>query len=169
LKIGGYFGDQTLRWKSFLAPSAHGRCSATITISQETSIKVQDAGSQCGEGNLSDFSAVISFPSGSVKNGYREHRIVILPDFQGLGIGVRLSDAMGEIYTSEGKRYFSKTAHPRLGEYREASPKWRPTTHNKQNRGDYESLQANQKKYSKELMMRHQDRVCYAHEYVGNP
>ena len=114
------------------------------------------------------FSAVISFPSGSVKNGYRGHRTVILPDFQGLGIGVRLSDAMGEIYTSEGKRYFSKTAHPRLGEYREASTKWRPTTHNKQKRDDYESLQENQTKYSKELMMRHQGRVCYAHEYVRN-
>ena len=123
------------------------------------------------------FSAVISFPSGTVRNGYRGHRTVILPDFQGLGLGVRLSDAIGEIHIQEGKRFFSKTAHPRLGEYREASSKWRPTAHNKQNRHDYDRLAAGnhlpnprrntENKHSVELMDKHRDRVCYAHEYIG--
>lgn len=122
------------------------------------------------------FSSVIAFPSGTVRRGFRGHRTVILPDFQGLGIGVRLSDAMGEIYVSAGNRYFSKTAHPRLGEYREASPKWRPTAHNKQDRGDYDRLyegnhlpnpRSNKGKYSKDLKDKHKGRVCYAHEYIG--
>ena len=123
------------------------------------------------------FNAVIPFPSGSVRNAWRGHRTVILPDFQGMGIGVRLSDAIGEIMIAEGKRYFSKTAHPRLGEYREASSKWRPTAHNKQDRGDYDRLyegnhlpnpRSKKEKYSRELKEIHKNRVCYAHEYIGN-
>ena len=121
------------------------------------------------------FSAVIAFPH-KIKNAYRGHRTVVLPDFQGLGIGVRLSDAIAQIHIEEGKRYFSKTAHPRLGEYREASPLWRPTAHNRQDRGDYDRQHGNnhlphprssENKYSKELMDRHRDRICYAHEYIG--
>ena len=117
------------------------------------------------EGQLVGFSSVISFPSGSVKNAFRSHRIVVLPDFQGLGIGVRLSEAMGEIYISEGKRFFGKTSHPRLGAYRENSPKWKPTSHNKKNRKDYEVGRPNL--FSDEILSRHSGRVCYAHEYIG--
>jgi GNAT superfamily N-acetyltransferase len=124
------------------------------------------------------FNAVIAFPTGTIKGDcYRGHRTVILPDFQGMGIGVRFSDAIGEIMLAEGKRYFSKTAHPRLGEYRDASPKWRPTAHNRQDRKDYDRLskggnlpnprKRHNDKYSIELMMRHKDRLCYAHEYIG--
>lgn len=131
------------------------------------------------------FNAVIAFPTGSIKGScYRGHRTVILPDFQGMGIGVRFSDAIGEIMLAEGHRYFSKTAHPRLGEYRNASPKWRPTAHNMQDRSDYNRLVEGgnlpnprkgakegelkwDKKYSYELMMKHRDRICYAHEYIG--
>jgi len=124
------------------------------------------------------FNAVIAFPTGSIKGScYRGHRTVILPDFQGMGIGVRFSDAIGEIMLSEGHRYFSKTAHPRLGEYREASPKWRPTAHNRQDRKDYDRLERtgvhgmprdSNKKFSMEHLMRHKDRLCYAHEYIGS-
>jgi hypothetical protein len=35
-----------------------------------------------------------------------------------MGIGVRFSDAIGEIHTAQGHRYFSRTAHPRMGYYR---------------------------------------------------
>lgn len=113
------------------------------------------------------FNAVIALPSGNLKNAWRGHRTVILPDFQGMGIGVRFSDTIGEIMLAEGKRYFSKTAHPRLGEYRNASHKWRPTSHNMQNRKDYETEKREDTKYSKELRMKHRDRFCYAHEYIG--
>lgn len=116
------------------------------------------------------FSSVIALPSGSLKNAWRGHRTVVLPDFQGLGIGVRLSDTMGEIHLSEGKRYFSKTAHPRLGMYRENSPKWKSTSKNKiGGRKDYIKRieQGKKLKFSKDLMMRHADRDCFSHEYVG--
>jgi len=125
------------------------------------------------------FSSVIFFPSGTIKEkAWREHRTVILPDFQGLGLGVRLSEAVAKQFTVLGHRFFSKTAHPRFGEYREAHPeKWRPTTHNKQNRkDDYEKelkriatgkKTSNFGGYSQELREKHKERVCYAHEFIG--
>jgi GNAT superfamily N-acetyltransferase len=114
------------------------------------------------------FSAILAMPSGSIQKAWREHRTVILPDFQGMGLGVRLSDSIGEIMLAEGKRFFSKTAHPRLGEYRNASVKWRPTAHNQQDRQDYKKDHRLTSKYSRKLKDRHTDRLCYAHEYIGN-
>lgn len=118
------------------------------------------------------FASSIAQPN-AMRNAWREHRTVVLPDFQGMGIGVRLSDALGEIHIQTNKRFFSKTAHPRMGEYREHSDKWRPTAHNKEARGDYmvrERALPNprkSKKYSKEYLEKHSGRLCYAHEYIG--
>lgn len=104
------------------------------------------------------FASAIAYPSGTVKNAYRGHRTVILPDYQGLGIGVRLSDAIAEIYRQKGCRYFSKTAHPRMGEYRNNSPLWKPTSKNMIERSD--SLNKNVKWVSRKVF-------SYSHEYVG--
>lgn len=110
------------------------------------------------------FASALAFPNGNIRNAWRGHRTVVLPDFQGLGIGVRISDAIGELYLSQGCRYFSKTAHPRMGAYREASPKWRATSKNKKNRSDYNLAHKTKEDGHK---MRHLSRVCYSHEYVG--
>ena len=45
----------------------------------------------------------------------RESRLVVLPEFQGLGIGPRLSNATGSRWVGLGNRYISRTAHPRFG------------------------------------------------------
>ena len=50
---------------------------------------------------------------------YREHRLVVLPDFQGLGIGPKFSDFFGCMHLRQGLRFSSRTAHPRLGGYRQ--------------------------------------------------
>lgn len=104
------------------------------------------------------FTSVMSFPSGTLKKAFREHRTVVLPDYQGLGIGVRLGDAIGEIYLGEGKRYFSKTVHPRMGEYRNRSSLWRGTSKNMMVRKD-----------GRRHETRWNLRECfsYSHEYIG--
>lgn len=112
------------------------------------------------------FSANLALPSGTVKNAWKGHRTVILPDFQGMGLGIRMSEAIGDIFILDGKRYFTKTAHPRLGEYRESSSKWIGTTHNLKSRNDYLGNN-NDIKFSKILKDKHFSRLCYAHEYVG--
>ena len=116
------------------------------------------------DGTPVGFTAVIAFPSKNWTNGWRGHRTVVLPDYQGLGIGNRLSDAVGEMVLSWGGRYFSKTSHPRMGGYRNASPKWRATSKNGMKRKDYGSGRASKESKYKHL---HIDRVCFSHEYIG--
>ena len=60
----------------------------------------------------------------------RAHRTVVLPEWQGLGIGSRLSDAVAEWQRRDGSDYFGQTVHPSFGGYRDASPLWRATEHN---------------------------------------
>lgn len=119
--------------------------------------------------NVVGFLSSIAMPSGTLKNAWRGHRTVVLPEFQGLGIGTKMSDALGEMHIMEGKRFFTKTAHPRLGSYRENSDKWKPTSKNRVHRPDYriETGKTFGEKYSKEHLEKHADRVCFSHEYVG--
>lgn len=104
------------------------------------------------------WAAILSLPSGTVKNSWREHRVVVLPDFQGLGMGVRFSDAIGQMFVDEGKRYFSRTSHPKMGQYRNKSSLWRATSsnnkHTSKHGGQFHHMPINM-------------RVGYSHEYIG--
>ncbi len=121
------------------------------------------------EGSPAAFYAVISYPSGTVKNAFRGHRLVTHPDYQGLGVGPRLSDFVAQGYINEGKRFFAKTAHPRLGEYRERSIEWKPTTKNKRYRTDTASDAQRQLRRQRFVdWTMNPNRLTYSHEYVGN-
>lgn len=111
------------------------------------------------------FVSSLSLPSGTVKNAYREHRTVVLPDYQGLGIGPRISDAVAQIHINEGKRYFSRTAHPRFGEYRNNSPLWKATSKNRKKRDDIARRVKNGYNFNNYNF--DDVRVCYSHEYIG--
>lgn len=110
------------------------------------------------------FGSVLAFPNQHFKSAFREHRTVVLPDFQGLGVGVRFSDAVAQHYVNNGSRFFSKTAHPRMGEYRERSPLWRGTSKNRKARLDY-TIDRNTKE--RKYKDAHINRVCFSHEYIG--
>jgi energy-coupling factor transporter ATP-binding protein EcfA2 len=114
------------------------------------------------------FGSALAYPSGTVKNAWREHRTVVLPDYQGLGIGVRFSDFIAKLFTDSGHRYFSKTAHPRMGEYRNRSPLWKATSKNGRARKDYLYIPKGDK-IRKEDKRKEIDavRTCYSHEYLG--
>ena len=114
------------------------------------------------------FCAVLAFPNGNFKNAFRGHRTVVLPDYQGLGIGVRLSDAVARHYVSNGCRFFSKTAHPRMGEYRQKSVNWKATSKNKMSRKDYKVAQITDSRKEGKHMLLHANRTCYSHEYILN-
>jgi hypothetical protein len=66
--------------------------------------------------------AVISGPD-ACGGHFREHRVVCLPDFQGVGIGNRLSEFVASLYATR-KRYFSRTSHPGMIRHRMKSPIW---------------------------------------------
>jgi len=76
------------------------------------------------EGRPAVFTAVLSQP-GPGGGLWREHRTVCLPDFQGVGLGHRLSEFVAAIFRATGKRYTSVTAHPGMVAHRLRSPLWR--------------------------------------------
>jgi len=114
------------------------------------------------DGNVVAFNASMTMPNGYIKNAWRGSRTVILPDYQGMGIGVRFSDAIGEIHLADDYRYFSRTAHPKMIYYREHSPLWRPTSKNMKLRKDITHNNIFNNHYADNK------RICGSHEYIGH-
>lgn len=52
--------------------------------------------------NIIGFCAVIHFPSPTNKKLKHCHRLVILPDYQGIGLGVRFLTEVAKIYKNQG-------------------------------------------------------------------
>lgn len=109
-------------------------------------------------GQPAAFAAAIPFPHGAIQRGWRETRLVTLPDYQGLGIGPRLSDWVAEAHVRAGYRYFSKTTHPRLGGYRDVHGNWRPTSQNRKRATGKAAVSFG--RWSGSM------RLSYSHEYV---
>jgi ABC-type lipoprotein export system ATPase subunit len=106
------------------------------------------------------FVGILSFPHPKFSNGYRESRCVILPEYQGLSLGVKLSDFIASVCVTNGKRYFSKTSHPAMISYRNKhSELWKTTTHSGKARTENQSM--NDRGWSVS------NRVCMAYEYIG--
>jgi energy-coupling factor transporter ATP-binding protein EcfA2 len=70
------------------------------------------------------FSAWLPFV-GKGPPARREHRTVTLPDYQGIGIGNRLSDFAAALWAGLGCRAVSTTTHPALIAARQRSRSWR--------------------------------------------
>ena len=66
-------------------------------------------------------------PDGAPRTMRRESRLVVLPQYQGLGIGARISNCLAQRVMRQGYRYFSLTAHPRFGASRNNSSLWHET------------------------------------------
>ncbi len=109
------------------------------------------------DGDMVGFTSVLPMPSGTLKDAWRLTRTVVLPDYQGMGIGAIISDMVGEMYVAEGKRLYARTTHPRLARYRLASSVWRETEQSNRKR---DASWAKADKYDT-------DRVAWSFEYVG--
>jgi len=107
------------------------------------------------------FCAVLPFPNGALKNAVRESRTVVLPDYQGIGIGSTLTDTIGGIYAASGYTLYSKIVNPALGLHRERSPLWAATGHNEKSR-DLDSFVGHNGR-------RYLSRKSYCHKYIGPP
>jgi GNAT superfamily N-acetyltransferase len=70
------------------------------------------------------FSAWLHHP-GSGPPSKREHRTVTLPDYQGIGLGNRLSAFVAALWKALGYRALSTTTHPAMIASRLRSPLWR--------------------------------------------
>ena len=111
------------------------------------------------------FVATLPHSNAGQGNAFRAHRTVVLPSWQGMGIGSRLSDAGGEVHRRRGHRYYGQTVHPRFGSYRDKSPLWRGLAWNHA----VQTTVFDTWKHIKEHVQTRlrQPRVMYAHEYVG--
>lgn len=104
------------------------------------------------------FTSSKPMPSGTLKNAWREHRTVVLPDYQGMGLGSRLAEWLGEWHLAQGHKFYSRTSHPKLGYIRESSPMWRGTVRNKKIRNENWS----------QSIGYDTTRVAFSHEYMGS-
>jgi len=78
-------------------------------------------------GKLAGFSSALIFAHPIRKNTFREHRTVVFPDYQGVGIGHALSNFVADYHVKQGKTYISTTSNPAMIMARKKDPNWRMT------------------------------------------
>jgi len=96
----------------------------------------------------------------------RAHRTVILPAWQGLGIGSCLSDACAELHVREGFLYFGQTVHPHFGQYRDRSALWKASPWNH----TYSTFKVEnwKQRLSSVRIRRRIPKYVYSHRYIGD-
>lgn len=108
------------------------------------------------ENNPVSFFSVIHFPHPHVKNFKRGHRLVVLPDYQGLGIGHIFSTEIAGLYKKNGFRFIITSSTKSLFKQRKTDERWIVTNYGRMFSGSgvlKNSLSKN--KYT------------YSYEYVG--
>lgn len=111
------------------------------------------------DNRLVAFVGVLPLPSGTMKNAMRVTRSVVLPDYQGMGIGAKVIEFISSIYKANGYTMYIKSVNPRLGEYFNSSSNWQGTSFNGKCRHDKR----------KDKMGLTLQRKSYCHKYVGAP
>lgn len=111
--------------------------------------------------NLVAINCVLPFPHAKIKKAWRESRLVVLPDYQGMGIGVIASNYIGSLVRSRGGRYYSRTTHPAMIYYRNNNKHlWRFSSKDK-------SSPASASKSVTGFNNIHTHRYAYSFEYIG--
>lgn len=75
------------------------------------------------EGEPVGWCSIRRFPHPKAKDIMKIHRLVVRPEYQGLGIGLRLVEAMAVLYP--GQRIRITTTHPHLIKRMKVSDRWR--------------------------------------------
>lgn len=112
------------------------------------------------------FAAILNTPRKGIPYGCSISRLVIMPDFQGLGLSTKIFNFCGSLVKSmsddehEYKLYI-KTAHQKFGEALSRNPNVRGTSFDGKGR---DTKSADKAKYRNRLT-----RVSYCKEYIGEP
>jgi GNAT superfamily N-acetyltransferase len=59
------------------------------------------------------------------QNHWRISRVVTLPDYQGVGIGMRVAEAVCDLHRAQGHRINVTASHPAMIAHCQKSPRWR--------------------------------------------
>jgi ABC-type lipoprotein export system ATPase subunit/predicted acetyltransferase len=76
------------------------------------------------EDNPVGFCSVLVLPHPKLKNARRIARTVVLPDYQGIGIGGYLRNVVASAYVADGKQVYGTTSHPAVINAYNNSPLW---------------------------------------------
>lgn len=111
------------------------------------------------------FMAILPFPSGVIQNGFRISRVVVLPDFQGLGIGFYLCDWFGQVYKNDNKTMYIKTSNPALWKSFEKNINWEfcGETNGEEKA---EMMATSKKKTNNEIKIN--TRISKSYKFIGN-
>lgn len=109
------------------------------------------------------FCSVLPFPHPKKKGFWKEHRTVILPDYQGIGIGHFLSNSVAEILKSEGKGYISTSSNPAFINSRKRDSKWIVTRIGRASKGSGTGKIHNSRKRGSTSA----SRITVSFQYVG--
>ena len=107
------YGDKTI-WKMF---AKHHYLSHTHNNAANVFIALIN-------NEIAGFLSVLHFPHPTAKNIKKVHRLVILPDYQGAGFGIKFLNEIGKIYKLEKHRFNIMTSSPSLIFVLKKSKEW---------------------------------------------
>lgn len=113
-------------------------------------------------GELCAFTSMLPFPHPNKKGFWKGHRTVVLPDYQGLGIGLVLQNYVAELFHSEGHGVIMTTSNPAMIASLKHSDKWITTRIGRTSSGSGKI----QNKYIKGSTSC--ARITASFEYIGN-
>ena len=108
------------------------------------------------------FCAILPHPSGTLNYAKHVHRLVVLPDYQGIGIGTKFLEAICERYVSQGYKMYIRTAHESLERHFKKSELWNATARNGK-KGAISNGKINGKNQNMYIV----DSERFSYEYVG--
>jgi len=115
------------------------------------------------ENNPVCFFAVLHFPHPNVKNFKKGHRLVVLPDYQGLGIGHVFSSEIAEFYKKQGFRFIITSSTKALFKQRANDTRWIVTRKGRVSIGSDNGIIQN--KHIKNSTSN--NKMTYSYEYIG--
>ena len=121
------------------------------------------------DGKICAFVGLLNCPRKNMSFGHSVSRIVVLPEYQGMGLSPIIMNFCGGILAARGEQtgephpLYIKTIHDKMGEWLERSEYWNPTSYNKKGRSK-ESTESEGKRYQNRLQRR-----SYCYRYDGPP
>lgn len=114
-------------------------------------------------GELAGFTSALPFVHPKKKDYMRGHRTVVLPDYQGVGIGREIRNKIASYFKSVGKGYITTSSSPSIIYASRDNTKWIMTRHGRLFIGSENGkIQNKHKKGSTSS-----NRVTCSWEYVG--
>jgi Acetyltransferase (GNAT) family. len=116
-------------------------------------------------GKVAAYFSILPFPHPIKKNTWKGHRAVVLPDYQGIGLGVLLFNWVAQKMVDEGKIFITTQSNPALIYALKKSPLWVATRYGRASVGsETGKIQNKHVKGSTSA-----SRITASFQYIGKP